>query len=125
LSHAQQLGKKRYANLLAPLQICVQVNISGEAQKSGVAPNELARLLAALAQIEGLTLRGLMCIAQQTDDTQLITQQFKKMAILLSSLQKTYPQMDTLSMGMSGDLSLAVASGSTLVRIGSALFGQR
>jgi uncharacterized pyridoxal phosphate-containing UPF0001 family protein len=66
-----------------------------------------------------------MCIAQQTDDTQLITQQFKKMAILLSSLQKTYPQMDTLSMGMSGDLSLAVASGSTLVRIGSALFGQR
>lgn len=125
LSHAQQLGKKRCATVLSPLQICVQVNISSEAQKSGVAPNELARLLVALTQIEGLTLRGLMCIAQQTDDTQLIAEQFKKMAILFASLQKMYPQMDTLSMGMSSDLYLAIASGSTLVRVGSALFGLR
>ncbi|MBY0345939.1 MAG: YggS family pyridoxal phosphate-dependent enzyme [Neisseriaceae bacterium] len=125
LKHAQQLGKKRCTYLLEPLQICVQVNISGEAKKSGVAPHEVGRLLAAVSQIEGLTLRGLMCIAQQTDDTSLIAEQFKKMSILFLSLQKNYSQMDTLSMGMSSDLSFAVASGASLVRIGSALFGER
>ncbi len=104
-----------------PLNICLQVNISGEISKSGVLPQELPALLDVVETCDNLCLRGLMAIPEKNASQA----SFKQMQKLFLELQKKYPSIDTLSMGMSADLQLAINAGSTLVRIGSAIFGAR
>jgi len=124
LKIAQRLSDARPADL-PPLQICLQVNISGEASKSGIAPNELLELVKSVDALPKLRLRGLMTIPEPTDDEALQRQQFKKMRLLLNDLKKEGITLDTLSMGMSSDYKIAIEEGATIVRIGSAIFGAR
>ncbi|MFM1911489.1 MAG: putative enzyme [Pseudomonadota bacterium] len=124
LKIAQRLNDARPADL-PPLQICLQVNISGEDSKSGVAPNELLELVGTVSALPKLTLRGLMTIPEPTDDESLQRQQFKQMRLLLNDLKKEGVVLDTLSMGMSSDYRIAIEEGATIVRIGSAIFGAR
>ena len=124
LKIAQRLNDARPA-YLTPLQICLQVNISGEDSKSGVAPSELLELVETVSALPKLTLRGLMTIPEPTDDESLQRQQFKKMRLLLNDLKKEGFVLDTLSMGMSSDYKIAIEEGATIVRIGSAIFGAR
>ncbi|MEM9530640.1 MAG: YggS family pyridoxal phosphate-dependent enzyme [Pseudomonadota bacterium] len=107
-----------------PLNVCLQVNLEQEASKSGAAPEGVADLAALAADLPGLRLRGLMCIPQPTDDPQRQQEVFRRLRELLASLPDEY-RLDTLSMGMSGDLESAVTEGATWVRIGTALFGAR
>jgi len=104
-----------------PLNVCLQVNISGEESKSGVSIEELDELVTVIEQCEHLTLRGLMAIPEKNASTQT----FVKMQKLFNELKDAHPSVDTLSMGMSGDLSTAISAGSTMVRVGSAIFGAR
>jgi pyridoxal phosphate enzyme (YggS family) len=104
-----------------PLNVCLQVNISGEESKSGVAIEDLKTLVEFIDHCEHLTLRGLMAIPEKNASEQ----SFEKMQQLYAQLKKEHPSMDTLSMGMSDDLSDAIAKGSTMVRVGSAIFGAR
>lgn len=124
LKIARRLSEQRPAGMPA-LNVLLQVNISAEPQKSGVMPEDIAELAAGVASLPGLCLRGLMCIAEHTGDEERLTSQLRLMHELLHTLQITYPQADTLSMGMSGDLELAVACGSTQLRIGTDIFGAR
>jgi len=124
LKIAQRLNDARPADL-PPLQICLQINISGEASKSGIAPNELLDLVKAVAALPKLTLRGLMTIPEPTDDEALQRQQFKQMRDWLNGLKKEGFALDTLSMGMSSDYKIAIEEGATIVRIGSGIFGAR
>ncbi len=124
LKIAQRLSDARPAEL-PPLQICLQVNISGEASKSGVTPNELLDLVKAISTLPKLTLRGLMTIPEPSNDEALQRQQFKQMRDLLNDLNKQAFALDTLSMGMSSDYKIAIEEGATIVRIGSAIFGAR
>ncbi|WP_286262303.1 YggS family pyridoxal phosphate-dependent enzyme [Thalassotalea atypica] len=103
------------------LNICLQVNISDEESKSGVSVDELLTLAQYVSNCENLTLRGLMAIPDKNASKTVFDQMFT----LYHDLKTKYPTIDTLSMGMSNDLSLAVQSGSTMVRVGSAIFGQR
>jgi pyridoxal phosphate enzyme (YggS family) len=121
---ARRLSEQRPAQL-APLQICLQVNISAEASKSGASPHELPALVDEIKTLPGLTLRGLMAIPAATTDEKLQQRAFKEMAGLLAQLQERAPSMDTLSMGMSGDLEAAIAQGSNLIRVGTDIFGPR
>lgn len=120
----KRLAEQRPAGM-APLNICLQVNISGEASKSGCLPADLPALAAALSQRPELVLRGLMAIPQASDNEAEQRVVFARMQQLLCELQGDHPQMDTLSMGMSGDMTAAIAEGSTMVRIGTAIFGAR
>jgi pyridoxal phosphate enzyme (YggS family) len=104
-----------------PLNICLQVNISGELSKAGVLPEALPELLGVIETCDNLCLRGLMAIPEKN----AAQASFVKMQNLFIELKQQYPTMDTLSMGMSADLQLAINAGSTLVRIGSAIFGAR
>jgi pyridoxal phosphate enzyme (YggS family) len=122
LKIAQRLSEQRPAHL-PPLNICLQVNVSGEASKSGCAPEELPALAAAVVQLPNVRLRGLMAIPEPTDDVSAQRQAFATVRELQSRL--ALPGLDTLSMGMSHDLEAAVAEGATWVRIGTALFGAR
>ncbi|GGY53308.1 YggS family pyridoxal phosphate enzyme [Bacterioplanes sanyensis] len=124
LKLARRLSDQRPEGM-APLQVLLQVNISEEAQKSGVLPSQVPELAAQVAELPRLTVRGLMCIPEATDDEQLLSQQFDRMQQLLESLRVDHPQADTLSMGMSGDLELAIAHGSHQVRVGTDIFGAR
>jgi hypothetical protein len=124
LKIAQRLSDARPADL-PPLQICLQVNISGEASKSGIAPNEILDLVKVVSALPRLTLRGLMTIPEPTDDKTLQGQQFKQMRDLLNALKNEGFALDTLSMGMSSDYKIAIEEGATIVRIGSAIFGAR
>ncbi|WP_419307323.1 YggS family pyridoxal phosphate-dependent enzyme [Chromohalobacter israelensis] len=112
---------------LGPLDVCLQVNVSGEASKSGVAPADLPALADVVATLPQLRLRGLMTLPAPSDE--LATQRcpFAELRELLASLRQRHPQapLDTLSMGMSGDLEAAVLEGATWVRLGTAIFGQR
>jgi pyridoxal phosphate enzyme (YggS family) len=112
---------------LAPLNICLQVNISGEASKSGMAPSEVLDVARAVVGLPGLSLRGLMAIPEPTDDQQKQHAAFRQTRELLTQLQQELaaPQLDTLSMGMSADMEAAIEEGATIVRVGSAIFGQR
>ncbi len=121
---AERLATAR-PTALAPLNVCVQVNISGEAGKSGCAPEAAQALARAVARLPRLVLRGFMGIAQDTVDTALQRAQFRALRAEFERAQATGLPVDTLSMGMSADLEAAIAEGSTLVRIGSALFGAR
>ncbi len=108
-----------------PLNICLQVNIDDEASKSGCQPEELAALAALAGALPGLRLRGLMAIPHPWPEAERRQAAFMRMAQLFESLRAQHPEMDTLSLGMSDDFEMAIAEGSTLVRIGSALFGPR
>ncbi|MCC6074415.1 YggS family pyridoxal phosphate-dependent enzyme [Pseudomonas sp. GCM10022188] len=121
LKIAERLSAQRPAHL-PPLNICLQVNVSGEASKSGCTPAELPALAAAVAALPNLRLRGLMAIPEPTPDQGAQRAAFARLRELRDSLP---PPLDTLSMGMSDDLEAAIAEGATWVRIGSALFGAR
>jgi pyridoxal phosphate enzyme (YggS family) len=101
------------------------VNVSGEASKGGVAPEEAAVLAAHVKALPRLQLRGLMAIPAPTDDVALQRRQFRIVAELLAQLNRLGFQLDTLSMGMSDDMEAAIAEGATIVRVGSAIFGAR
>ncbi len=124
LKIAQRLSDARPADL-PPLQICLQVNISGETSKSGVTPNALLDLVRTVCALPKLTLRGLMTIPEPTDDEALQHQQFKQMRDLLNDLNKQGFALNTLSMGMSSDYKVAIEEGATIIRVGSAIFGAR
>jgi PLP dependent protein len=109
----------------APLNVLVQVNIDDEASKSGCAPADTEVLAAAVAAEPRLRLRGLMAIPQPDADPVRRRDAFRRMRVLFDRLRSRYPDIDTLSMGMSDDFPLAIAEGANLVRIGSALFGPR
>ncbi len=121
---AQRLSAQRPADM-APLQVLIQVNISAEASKSGVEPEQIFALAQLISTLPNLTLRGLMSIPAHTDDHAAQLATFKQLADLQSQLQQRYPHIDTLSMGMSGDMDAAIEAGSTMVRIGTAIFGAR
>jgi pyridoxal phosphate enzyme (YggS family) len=121
---AERLSAAR-ASAAAPLDVCVQVNISGEATKSGVAPDEAVALACAVAGLPGLRLRGFMGIAEPTSDVARQRAQFRIARECLERCRAQGLALDTLSMGMSDDLEAAIAEGATLVRIGSAIFGPR
>lgn len=118
---AQRLNDARPATL-PPLNVCLQVNISGEASKSGVMPAELPALAQAVAQLPRLRLRGLMAIPEAGVAPDLQHAQFRRLRQLCDDLDMP---LDTLSMGMSDDLEAAIAEGATMVRVGSAIFGRR
>lgn len=118
---ARRLSEQRPASL-PPLNICLQVNISGEASKSGVSPDDLAVLAARMDGLPNLKLRGLMAIPEAGGDPR---PGFRHMRALLAGLNARGHGLDTLSMGMSGDFETAIAEGATMVRIGSAIFGKR
>ncbi len=109
----------------APLNILLQVNIDNEATKSGIQPDQIQTLAQQISTLPQLKLRGLMAIPSQHKDLQQQRIPFARMQQALSKLQQHYPDCDTLSMGMSGDMQAAIAEGSTLVRIGTAIFGAR
>ncbi|XXQ68694.1 YggS family pyridoxal phosphate-dependent enzyme [Neisseriaceae bacterium B1] len=121
---ANRLNQQRPSDL-PPLNVLIEINISGEASKHGIAPDELLPLAKHILSLENLNLRGLMCVAQDTEDTKIVRQQFETMQQLLLQLQSLVPQADTLSMGMSNDMALAIECGATMVRVGSAIFGRR
>ena len=108
-----------------PLDVCLQVNISGEASKGGVPPEEALALAREVAPMPGLRLRGLMGMASYTDEVEEQRAQFRILRRTLEEIRAEGVPMDTLSMGMSADLESALAEGATLVRIGTAIFGER
>jgi PLP dependent protein len=108
-----------------PLSVCVQVNISGETTKSGVAPEGVINLARAVAAMPALRLRGLMGIAEPGGEAGIPRLQFRLLREFFDELRSRGLELDTLSMGMSADLEAAIAEGSTMVRIGSAIFGER
>lgn len=121
---ARRLSEQRPEGRV-PLNVCLQVNIDDEDSKSGVAPGELAALADYCASLPGIALRGLMCIPAPRDDHVAQRQICREIAALYRELRERHPTMDTLSMGMTDDLEAAVAEGSTLVRVGTAIFGAR
>jgi len=124
LKIAQRLSAQRPLDA-EDLNICIQVNISAEDQKAGCSVAELPQLAVQIAALPKICLRGLMVIPEATDDLALLRTRFRETAKLLAQLQPEIPTLDTLSMGMSGDLDAAIAEGATIVRVGTALFGPR
>ena len=124
LKIAQRLSEQRPPEL-GPLNICLQVNISGEASKRGASPEELPALAREVAQLPNLRLRGLMAIPEPTTDVAQQRAAFARVRALFDALRAEGLALDTLSMGMSGDLAPAIAEGATIVRVGSAIFGKR
>ena len=126
LKIAQRLSEQRPAGM-APLQLCLQVNISGEASKSGVLPRDAAALAHAVAALAParVQLRGLMAIPEPAADFDAQRLPHRQLRELLAALRREGLALDTLSMGMSADLEAAVAEGATIVRVGTALFGGR
>jgi len=110
---------------LSPLNVCIQVNLFGEVQKAGVDSTSCFELAEAVQEAEHLTLRGIMALPPKQTEYDKQLAQFEKIAALYRQLSDKYPQVDTLSMGMSGDFEAAITAGSNMVRIGTAIFGQR
>jgi len=121
---AQRLDAARPPGL-PPLDVCIQVNVSGEGSKSGVAPGAEAALADAIARLPRLRLRGLMAIPEPTRDAALARRRFALLRQLKEALAVRGHALDTLSMGMSDDLEAAIAEGATIVRVGTAIFGKR
>lgn len=121
---AQRLNAARPAEL-PPLNICIQVNVSGEATKSGVAPGGEVELAGIISRLPRLKLRGLMTIPEPTTDVALQRRRFALLRALKDGLAARGHALDTLSMGMSDDFEAAIAEGATIVRIGTAIFGKR
>ena len=124
LKIAERLSAQRPADL-APLQVCIQVNISNEDTKSGVLPEEVLALARAVAALPNLRLRGLMAIPAPAADLAAQRVPFAALRRLLEELRQSGLDVDTLSMGMSADMPAAIAEGATMVRIGTAIFGAR
>ena len=124
LKTAQRLSEQRPADL-PPLNLCLQVNISGEASKSGLLPADLLPLALAVAALPRVKLRGLMAIPEPAENFEAQRAPHRALHELLLRLNQAGLGLDTLSMGMSADLEAAVAEGSTLVRVGTAIFGAR
>lgn len=124
LKIAERLNEQRPANL-APLNVLIQINISDETSKSGIAPNEMLGLARQIAALPKLKLRGLMAIPKPESDPEQQKIALRAMQSLFLTLQAEFDGVDTLSMGMSDDMSAAIACGSTMVRIGTAIFGAR
>ena len=121
---ATRLSQQRPSDL-APLNVCIQVNISNEATKSGVQPDQVPALARSIAAMPGLRLRGLMAIPQAAEDLAQQRLPFRALHALFTALKADGIQLDTLSIGMSADLEAAICEGATIVRVGSAIFGQR
>lgn len=124
LKIARRLNDQRPVEL-APLNVCIQVNIDNEDSKSGVAGDEVLLLAKQIAELDRLKLRGIMVIPSRQVDEAAQRSSFQRAYALYQTLQHHFDGIDTLSMGMTGDLKAAIAEGSTMVRIGTALFGQR
>ena len=121
---AQRLSDQRPADM-PPLNVLIQINISDEQSKSGIVLAELPALAEAVVALPNVRLRGLMAIPAPQEDYQSQLAVFRQMHDAFLALQQHYPQVDTLSMGMTDDMTAAIAAGSTLVRIGTAIFGAR
>lgn len=121
---AQRLSAQRPAHL-PPLNVCLQINISGEASKSGVAPQDAAPIAHAIAALPHLRLRGLMAVPEPADEYEMQRAPFRQLRALLEDLRAQGLALDTLSIGMSADMAAAIAEGATIVRVGSAIFGNR
>ncbi|MCB1876343.1 MAG: YggS family pyridoxal phosphate-dependent enzyme [Chromatiales bacterium] len=124
LKIARRLAEQRPITL-GPLNVCLEVNLSGEKSKSGVSPDELPELAKTVDALTGLRLRGLMCIPAPEPDFRRQRQVFARLRRLVEQLSSDGLQLDTLSMGMSNDLEAAIAEGATIVRVGTAIFGPR
>lgn len=124
LKIAQRLNEQRPDNL-GELNVLIQVNISSEESKSGTTSEEVMELAAAINEMPNLTLRGLMSIPANVSNYDEQLAAFTQLASIQNQLRAQYPQVDTLSMGMSGDMDAAIEAGSTMVRIGTAIFGTR
>ena len=124
LKTARRLSAQRPSEM-PPLQVCIEVNIAGEAAKHGVAPDEAVKLACEVAKLPNLKMRGLMCVAKADAGEAELREAFGRMRVLLAELNAAGVAADVLSMGMSGDMEIAVACGATHVRIGSAIFGRR
>lgn len=121
---AQRLAQARPQEL-GPLDICLQVNVSGETSKSGVAPRDVRPLAEAVRSLPRLRLRGLMAVPEPSDDIELQRRRFRGLRLLLEQLNAAGFGLDILSMGMSQDLEPAIMEGATIVRVGTAIFGER
>jgi pyridoxal phosphate enzyme (YggS family) len=121
---AERLSQQRPGTLPA-LQVCLQVNISGEDTKSGVTPQEAPTVARQVARLPGIVLRGLMAIPSPTADFTSQREPFSRLRLLFEQLVREGLPLDTLSMGMSNDIEAAIAEGATLVRVGTAIFGER
>ena len=124
LKIAQRLSEQRPSGL-PPLNVCIQVNVSGEASKSGCSPQDLPALAQAVAGLPGLSLRGLMTIPEPAATEAGQRRPLRTLRELADQLRAQGLALDTLSMGMSADLAAAIAEGATMVRIGTAIFGER
>lgn len=124
LKIAQRLSEQR-PDHLPPLQLCLQVNISGEATKSGLLPADVAEIARTVSALPRVVLRGLMAIPEPADSLDAQRAPHRALHALMQSLQEAGLPLDTLSIGMSADLEAAVMEGATMVRIGSAIFGSR
>jgi pyridoxal phosphate enzyme (YggS family) len=121
---AKRLSEQRPSHL-PPINICLQVNISNEANKAGCSALECTGLLAQMSSLEHIKVRGLMAIPKATDNILEQRAAFSDMSHLLTQCRLQYPQLDTLSMGMSADMDPAIGQGATIIRVGTALFGPR
>ena len=124
LKVARRLSEQR-PDGKAPLNVLVQINTSNEDSKSGVRPNAAPELMAAISELPGLRLRGLMTIPEATTNQTEQREPFRQLRALMNQLSDSLPQLDTLSMGMSGDLEAAVSEGANIVRVGTDIFGAR
>jgi len=124
LKIAQRLSEQR-PPALPPLQVCIQINVDGGPTKSGVPPEQVLALAQAVQGLPRLRLRGLMCIPEPAPDIEAARAVFARAKAVLDDLNRAGLKLDTMSMGMSADLEAAIAAGSTLVRVGSAIFGAR
>lgn len=124
LKLAERLSAQRPAGM-PPLQVCVQVNVSGEESKSGCTTDEALELCRAVAALPNLKLRGLMAIPEPAEKSAVATRRFGELRALRDRLNAAGMQLDTLSMGMSDDLEAAIMAGATIVRVGTAIFGER
>lgn len=124
LKIAERLSEQRPANL-PPLNVCLQINVSKEASKGGIAPDDAAAIAKSIAILPQLKLRGLMAIPAPSDAISMQRAPFARMREILIKLNATGLNLDTLSMGMSHDLSAAILEGATIVRVGTAIFGSR
>lgn len=121
---AQRLNNQR-PPYLPPLNVCIEINISNEPQKHGIIADDLLSLAEQIAQLPHLQLRGLMCVATENADDDTLKQEFNNMSVYLQQLQNHGFHVDTLSMGMSHDMQVAIMCGATHIRIGRAIFGHR
>jgi PLP dependent protein len=124
LKVAERLSAQRPPDR-TPLQVCLQVNISGETSKSGLAPAEVPALARAVAALPGLRLRGLMSVPEPVEGLEAQREPHRRLRALFDALRGDGLALDTLSMGMSADLEAAIAEGATIVRVGTAIFGAR